>query len=83
MSISSTGLSDYERRGRGGHIKPLVVSPREACRMLGCGLTRLYEILPELESYLDGKVRRITVDSIEQRVARKLAEARAGENATT
>jgi hypothetical protein len=51
--------------------------------MLGCGLTRLYEILPELESYLDGKVRRITVDSIEQRVARKLAEARAGENATT
>jgi hypothetical protein len=73
MSIPSTGRSDWERRG--GHIKPLVVSPREACRLLGCGLTRFYEILPELDSYLEGSVRRITVDSIERRVERKLAEA--------
>jgi hypothetical protein len=54
MSIHSTGLSDDER---------LVVSPRRARYMLDCGNTRLYELLNsnELESYLDGRSRKVTV----------------------
>src|SRR5262245_43486409 len=54
---------------------PLVVSPRVACVMLDIGTTRLYQLIGtgELDSYLDGRVRRITVDSIRRRIARLLA----------
>lgn len=53
---------------------PLVVAPREACRMLSIGLTRLYELLHDgdLESYRDGGSRRITVASIQAYVERQL-----------
>jgi hypothetical protein len=56
----------------------LVVSPRRARYMLDCGNTRLYELLKlkELESYLDGRSRKITVASIHQLIARRLALAR-------
>ena len=66
MSQLSTGLSDAER---------LVVSPRVACIMLGIGITYLYQLIGEreLDSYLDGRVRRITVASIHRRIARHLA----------
>jgi hypothetical protein len=58
---------------------PLVVSPSKAMRMLDCGRTYLYELLSagELESFLDGKSRKITVASIRARVERKLKEAQA------
>jgi hypothetical protein len=56
-------------------IQPLVVRPKEARRLLGCSNTRFYEILPELESFKDGKSRLITMASIRARVARKVAEA--------
>jgi excisionase family DNA binding protein len=48
--------------------------------MLDCGTTRLYELIAngELESYRDGKSRKITVASIKARVARMLAESRGG-----
>ena len=54
--------------------QPLVVAPREACRMLSIGLTRLYQILQDgdLESYRDGACRRITVASIKTYVERQL-----------
>jgi hypothetical protein len=67
MSIPSTGLGDDER---------LVVSPRRARHMLDCGNTRLYELLKnkELESYVDGRSRRIVVASIHRLIARRLAE---------
>jgi hypothetical protein len=66
MSIPSTGLGDDER---------LVVSPRRARHMLDCGNTRLYELLKnkELDSYLDGRSRKITVDSIRRYIAQQLA----------
>ena len=66
VSIPSTGLSDDER---------LVVSPRRAKHLLDCGNTRLYELLnsEELESYLDGRSRKITVSSIKAHIARRLA----------
>jgi hypothetical protein len=58
---------------------PLVVCPAKAMAMLDCGRTRLYQLLNgnELESYLDGKSRKITVASIQARIRRKLAESRA------
>jgi hypothetical protein len=58
-------------------IGPLVVKPRTACRMLDCGNTRLYELLGtgELESFLDGRSRKITVDSIRRYVAQRLASS--------
>jgi len=74
MSIQSIGL---------GHDEPLVVSPARAKAMLDCGTTRLYELIAagELESFRDGKSRKITVASIKARVARMLAESRAGATA--
>jgi hypothetical protein len=53
---------------------PLVVKPRTACRMLDCGNTRLYELLAtgELESFLDGRSRKVVVDSIRRYVAQRL-----------
>jgi hypothetical protein len=60
----------------------LVVSPRRARHMLDCGNTRLYELLKqkELESYLDGRSRKITVESIYRLIARRLVLTRAISN---
>jgi excisionase family DNA binding protein len=57
---------------------PLVMSPNSAMRMLNCGRTRLYELIEanELESYLDGRSRKITVASIREYVARRLAASK-------
>jgi len=56
---------------------PLLVSPREAWRLLSCGNTYGYELLAagELQSFLDGRRRKITVDSIRAYINRRLAEA--------
>jgi excisionase family DNA binding protein len=61
-------------------VEPIVVRPKQACALLGCGLTYLFDLLNkgELESYRDGRSRLITLASIRARVARKLAEAHAG-----
>ena len=66
MHILSTGLDGDER---------LVVSPRRARHMLDCGNTRLYELINggELDSFLDGRSRKITVESIHRYIARHLA----------
>ena len=61
-------------------VEPIVVRPKQACALLGCGLTYLFDLLNkgELESYRDGRSRLITLASIKARIARKLAEAREG-----
>lgn len=66
-------------RGTASGLEPLAVTPRQACILLGIGTTRLYELIGkrELESYLDGRARRITLESIRRRVARLLAEVSA------
>jgi excisionase family DNA binding protein len=58
-------------------VIPLAVKPREAARMLGCGLTRLYELMAnnELESFRDGASRKITTRSIVARIDRLAAAA--------
>jgi hypothetical protein len=57
-------------------ITPLVVKPKLAWKMLGCSNTRGYELLNagELESFLDGRSRKITVQSIQAYIARRLAQ---------
>ena len=57
--------------------EPIVVSPRRAQQLLDVGHSRLYELLSqgELQSYKDGKSRKIVVASIKEYVARKLAAA--------
>jgi hypothetical protein len=66
MSIPSTELNKDDER--------LVVSPRRARHLLDIGNTRLYELLAagELDSFLDGRSRRITVDSIHGYISRRL-----------
>lgn len=59
--------------------KPLAVSPNVAMSMLSVGRTRLYELINdhEIDSYHEGKARRITVASIEMYVFRRLNAAKA------
>jgi excisionase family DNA binding protein len=79
------GFQDSRRGGKSSstnktYVEPIVVRPRQACILLGCGMTYLFNLLNEgeLESYLDGRSRLITLASIKARIARKLAEAQAG-----
>lgn len=66
MSICSTDLGD---------LGPLVVKPKEARQLLRCSNTRLYELLGsgELDSFLDGRSRKIIVQSIHRYITRRLA----------
>ena len=59
------------------NIKPLVVGTAEAGRLGGWGKTKTFKLIAagELDSYLDGPVRRITVESIEERIRRKMEES--------
>ncbi len=69
--------SEVTTRLTAKHFEPLAVSPRQACLLLGVGITRLYQLIGngELESYLDGRSRRITMESIRRRVTQLLAGA--------
>ncbi len=58
-------------------LKPFVVSPHTACRLLNVKLTKFYGLLPLLESYLDGRRRQITLRSLEALVERRLAGSQA------
>jgi hypothetical protein len=55
-------------------IVPLVVKPRVAWKLLSCGNTKGYELLQsgELESFLDGGSRKITMASIRRYIERRL-----------
>lgn len=60
-------------------IAPLAVPPRDACRLLSIGQSRLYSLMRsgELPSYWDGRARRITVAAIHEYIARRVADAEA------
>ena len=55
-------------------LPTLLVRPRQACTMLSVGLTRCYELMNtgELQSFKDGKARKITVSSIKAYIDRRL-----------
>jgi hypothetical protein len=71
MSIPSTGLSREERRR-------LVTNVDDACAMLACSKSSLYDLLNSgaIESYLEGRFRKISIPSLEAHVARQLAESK-------
>jgi hypothetical protein len=66
MALHRTDPSDWEGA--------LVVKPRVAWKMLACSNTRGYELLNagELDSFLDGRSRKITVESIRRYIARRI-----------
>ena len=55
----------------------LLLRPKQAQHLLNCGHTRLYEMIGagDIESFMDGGARKITVASIEAYIERKLKEA--------
>jgi len=70
---------------RAPSIDRLVVRPKRAFQMLDCGNTHGYELVKagELESFLDGRSRKITVESIHRYIGRKLAAASPTDPAVT
>jgi excisionase family DNA binding protein len=62
----------------------LLVRPRRACYLLDCGTTRLYELIDdgELESFKDGRSRKIVVASIHRLIAKRLASEQSRNLAT-
>ena len=65
---------------------PLVASPNQTMRAIQVSRKKLYELINtgELESYTEGKSRRITVKSINEYIERRLAAeaARRGRGAS-
>jgi hypothetical protein len=72
--LRSTMSSDSDDKSNS--IQPLLVKPKVAWKLLGCGNTRGYELLGsgELDSFLDGGSRKITMESIHRYIQRKLEE---------
>jgi excisionase family DNA binding protein len=58
-------------------VVPRAVTVPTACKLLSCGVTHAYDLINkgELESYLDGKSRRVTLRSIDNYIARRVAAA--------
>jgi hypothetical protein len=58
-------------------VKPLVVGMTKAEALLDTGPDSLYELIKagELDSYLEGKRRKITMNSIERLIQKRLAAA--------
>jgi hypothetical protein len=56
-------------------VKPLVVGMNKAEALLDCGHDQLYELIRagELDSYIEGTRRKITMASIEALIAKRLA----------
>jgi excisionase family DNA binding protein len=56
-------------------LKPLVTGMAGACTLLDCGVDHLYDLIHkgEIDSYLEGTRRKVTIDSIERLIARRLA----------
>ena len=65
-------------------LEPIGMAPRQAFKLIGCGVTYGYQLLAakELESYYLGRARRVTLASIHAFIGRRLAAAREGSNGT-
>jgi len=56
-------------------IKPLVTGMTGACTLLDCSPDQIYGLIynGELDSYLEGTRRKVTINSIERLIERRLA----------
>ena len=70
-----------EQQQRGVAVAPLarLVPPKEAMALMGIGRTYLYRLikLKEIETYVDGRARKIWLPSIYKRMERLREEAAA------
>jgi excisionase family DNA binding protein len=71
-----------EQQQRGVAVAPLarlVCSPKEAMALMGIGRTYLYQLikLKEIETYVDGRARKIWLPSVYERMERLREEAAA------
>jgi excisionase family DNA binding protein len=82
MMLASTPLPSARARSRDDlsalspPSAPLAISPREACRLLQVGMSFIYGLMRtgELEAFHAGRVRRITRQSLEAYITRRLAD---------
>lgn len=60
-------------------MEPIGLSPKATKDAIGCGTTKLYQLINdgELESYFIGRSRRITTASIKAFVARQIEQREA------
>jgi excisionase family DNA binding protein len=76
--LTLTPLPSPRKRGSSRDLSAssaIAVPPAEAGRLLSVSLSKIYDLMRdgELQSYRDGRNRRITVKSINKYVARQLA----------
>lgn len=59
-------------------VEPFAVRPKDGARLAGIGLSKFYQNLNagRYESFLDGNIRLVTVESIRADLRRQLAAAR-------
>jgi len=78
-------MRSYPSKSSKKSDKKLIVRPREAGELLDCGQSYLYELLHdgELDSFVDGGARKITVESIRRYIERKLAASKKQDQART
>ena len=75
--FASRSLSGRAQGGGGAdNVKPLLVSPSQARKLLGVSLSGLYNLLNSgaLESFRIGGSRKITMASIERFIAERVAK---------
>jgi excisionase family DNA binding protein len=62
-------------RCRDADDEPLLVRPKQACWLLSCGNTHLYELVKsgEIVSFRDGRSRKIVMASLKSFIERRLA----------
>jgi excisionase family DNA binding protein len=72
-------MSKRVRSKQPSSTPPLAVPPQEAARLLSNGISRIYKLMRcgELESYEDGRARRIPMTAIRDYIARRRAATRA------
>ena len=75
--VSQQTLSRSQSSQPPSDVEPLVVRPATAWVLLGCAKSYGYELLAagELDSFVDGSARKITVASIKAYIARQIAKS--------
>jgi|GEM_PF-1451952 len=72
-------MATYAGWTRTGDMKPIAITPLEACEMLSIGMTKFYDLVgqKEIDVFKIGRATRVTTESIHAYVERRLSDARA------